>query len=88
MKYLSFLFLLLLFGVSSCTDTQHKVAPIEEELRVLAEAHHQGEVRTHARSLLIKLGKMNMDQLFEQKTIDARHKTYLNRVRNYMGKTP
>lgn len=76
------------YSLPSLERLWQKVAPLEEALQVMAKEHKQGEVRTHARSLLIKLDKMEMDQLFEPKTIAARHRTYLNRVKNYMGKKP
>lgn len=42
------------------------------------------QMRIQARSLLIKLGKLDICELYEQHTIDENHKIYLRRVENYM----
>lgn len=76
------------FSISSLERLSDKLASLEAKLRELAEHHPKKETRIFARSLLIKQGKLPITELFEQATIDAQHRTYLNRVKNYMGKKP
>lgn len=63
-------------------------APLEKDLQVVAKNSPDENLRIEARSLLIKLGKMDISQLYEQDKVKSLHKTYLNRVSNYIPNTP
>lgn len=76
------------FVFSSLENLWELTAPLKGRLWAKSKNTANGDVRTRARSLLIKLGEMDIDQLFEVKKIEAQHKTYLNRVSNYLQNTP
>lgn len=76
------------FVFSSLENLWDLAAPLESELSKVAENSPDDKTRVKARSLLIKLGKLDISQLYEKKTIETKHKTYLNRVRNYLQNTP
>ncbi|MCM5664041.1 sulfatase family protein [Galbibacter mesophilus] len=76
------------FVYSSLENLWDLTAPAKEDLELMAANAKNEEARTYARSLLIKLGEMSIDELYEAKTIEARYKNYRNRVSNYMQNTP
>lgn len=76
------------FAFSSLENLWDKVAPIEESLQDLAKNGKNKGQRLAARSLLVKLGKLDMSELYEQSQIDAGYKTYFKRVKGYIQNTP
>ena len=76
------------FAFSSLENLWEKNAPVKEQLLGLAQNGKSKGLRLEARSLLIKLGELNIHQLYEQSQIDAGYKTYFNRVKEYIQNTP
>lgn len=76
------------YALSSLENLWEKTAPLKEDFQSLAEELPTPRGRMYARSLLAKHGELTTDQLFEQETIDKQHKTYLNRVKNYLQNKP
>jgi len=76
------------YALSSLENLWDKTGPLESELFDLATESENEKLRLFARSLLIKQGKMDMGELYEQKQIDNNYKTYLNRVNNYLQNLP
>ena len=56
----------------------------EADLWKIVYESNDEQKRIQARSLLIKLGKLDICELYEQQTIDENQKLYLKRVKNYM----
>ncbi|GEC72773.1 Arylsulfatase A [Flavobacterium flevense] len=76
------------FAFSCLENLWEKNVPIKEQLLELAKNGKSKGLRLEARSLLIKLGELNIEQLYEQDQIDAGYKTYFNRVKEYIQNTP
>lgn len=76
------------FAFSSLENLWKKNTPIKEQLLELAKNGESKKLRLKARSLLIKLGELKINQLYEQNQIDAGYKTYFRRVKEYIQNIP
>ncbi len=76
------------YAVSSLENHWNKARSLEKNFKEIADNSDNEIERIYARSMLVKLGKMRTDQIYEQETIDCNYDVYLDRVNNYLVSKP